>query len=457
MLSQAIVWIGLAFTLLSLFGPNPLLCIPSFISLYFIVNNLVISKYLTAFIVAFLYQWMQVSIKILYATVTFTDIARLTKFPSNIIEAYILSSIALIVVSYGISIQLKKIKLSDMEVECALKRVHFKSVVILYLCMGIITEGLMLIPGFFQFSVMTAGFKWGLFYLLFIYCHTQKRYKALLYLIITYEIGIGFFSYFASWKTVIFYILIGCFSVLRINSKRVLSLIIASCIVIYVALIWTGVKGEYRSFISGDNKQSVVVSSTDAYNKLFELASDFQLTDKVSSSLLDRMSYIDYFSSCLAYVPEEQPYETGNLTLAAIKHIFMPRALFPNKPIIDESSHLTKYTGVFYSNYSMGVSFSLGYVGDFYVDYGFIGMFVALFLLGFLIGEIFLSIFNGAPDKLLAVAILGMAFLLLYKFEISMLKLIGNITVFWILYRLLERFLFPYIIHFFIERPTHEE
>lgn len=450
-LLKATIWIGLLSTILSLFGPNPLLCIPAFISLYCIIRNLFISEYLSAFFIAFLYQWSQVCIKVLYATFTSKDIRLLTKFPEHIVEAYVLSTIALVVVSYGISIYLRKINIDEIEIENSLSKLYFKKNLITYFFMGIITEGSRMLPGFSQFSVMIAGFKWCIFYLIFLYCFTQRKYKTILYIIIGYEICIGFFSYFASWKTVIFYILISLFSILQFRMRHFIGLFIGSCFVLYIALAWTGVKGDYRSFLSGGGQQVVVVSSSDAYRKLFGLMSNFQISDKVQKAFLDRISYIDYFSSCLAYVPEKRPHEAGKLSIQAVEHILKPRLFFPNKAIIDESSHLTKYTGKFYSNYSMGTSFSLGYVGDFYIDYGCFLMFLMLFLWGIIVGKIFKNLFEGAANNVLAIGIMSMSFLILYKFEISMLKLVGNVVVFWIFYRIMEIFVFPRVVKYYQE------
>ena len=105
--------------------------------------------------------------------------------------------------------------------------------------------------------------------------------------------------------------------------------------------------GEALSFLSGK------LSEVDAGN-LSDASDDF----------LDRISYIDYFSSAIAYVPKELPHENGTLTKNAVFHVLMPRIFFPNKASLDDSQHLTKYTGVAYADQSMGVSFALGYVGD---------------------------------------------------------------------------------------------
>ena len=78
LIQRAIVFIGAIVGVVSLFSPNPLLCVPAFVTLYFIVRSIFLSKYLAGFLLAFVYQWIQVSIKPIYANLTFQDISVLT-------------------------------------------------------------------------------------------------------------------------------------------------------------------------------------------------------------------------------------------------------------------------------------------------------------------------------------------------------------------------------------------
>jgi hypothetical protein len=82
------------------------------------------------------------------------------------------------------------------------------------------------------------------------------------------------------------------------------------------------------------------------------------------------------------------PHENGALFWDAVSRPVMPRLLFPDKEAIDDSVRTNHYTGGL-SGTSEGTSISLGYVAESYIDFGTIGMFPALFLVGLLFGRIY--------------------------------------------------------------------
>lgn len=438
---QTISVAGVFATIISLFGPNPLLCVPAFISLYFIIDFLFLSKYLTGFLLAFVYQWTQVSIKVIYACLSFKNVLELTQYPEHFISCYLLCSFGLILIVYAISIFLRQLDFDENTIEEVIESVNLKNLFISYFAIGVISS---LFPASLnQLAIQLAAFKWGLFYIIFLRLYHSPRGKWIIIGLIILEFILGFASYFSSWKDVIFYATLSLLSVTKLTPRKIVGLCIGAVALLYLGLLWTGVKGEYRTYISQGNKQVVMVSKLDAYSKLIDLAGNFQLSDDIIKNFIDRVSYIDYFSACMNHVPAVVPHENGKLTTDAIQHVLVPRALNPNKAIIDESTHLTKYTGVFFSNLSMGVSFSLGYFGDFYVDYGTIGMLIAIFIYGLFIGFVFKNVFIHISNPLIGIAVLQMSFMLLQKFEISLIKLTGTIIMFWILYRILAAYVCP--------------
>lgn len=452
-LEKFIIIVGVICTILSIFGPNPFLCIPAFITLYSIVHFLYRSRYYTALLFAFIYQWVQVSVKVLYGTLTFTSLQSLTVYPEKITTAYLLSCTGLILITFSIGMVLKKQRFNDSMIRTLVLRCNFRNILIAYFLIGLISG--FLPRGLAEFAVQLAAFKWALFYLLFLLCYEQKRNKWILVALTLFEFILGFASFFASWKDVIFYVIICYLTVKKIDKKQIITGAIAGCIVVFFALVWTGVKTQYREYIAQGGKQVMAVSKSEAYMELLSLISEFQLNDEVVKAFLDRISYIDYFSACLDYVPSKQPHEYGKLTADAATHIVTPRILFPDKEMINESKHLTKYTGRWFSDLSMGVSFSLGYFGDFYVDFGAVGMMFALLLLGWIIGVGFRNLCRNAPNQLIAIMLLQVSFMLLYKFEISLLKLVGTFTVFWLLYRFLDMAFFPQFTSWILNKNAH--
>lgn len=438
---KSITIIGIISTIFSLFSPNPLLCVPAFVSLYFIVYNLYVSKYLVGFLVAFVYQWFQVSIKILYACYTFQDVQNLTQYPDHILKCYLLCSLGIIIITYAISIFIKRAKFNDQTIFNLINKFNLNRLLISYFMIGIIAH--MLPLSLSQLAIQLAAFKWGIFYIIFLLFYNKERGKWIILALVSFEFVLGFASYFSSWKDVVFYTLISVLTVIKLTPKRIFILGLASVALFYIGLFWTGIKGEYRTYIAQGSTQAMMVSKADAINKIFDLGSNFKVNDNVTKSFIDRISYIDYLSACMNHVPNIVPHENGKLTINAITHVLIPRVVNKNKAVIDESTHLTKYTGVFFSNLSMGVSFSLGYFGDFYVDFGEIGMLIAILCMGFFIGWIFLNVYNHIQNPIIGIAVMQMSFILLYKFEISLIKLVGTIVTFWILYRLLAAYIFP--------------
>ena len=104
---------------------------------------------------------------------------------------------------------------------------------------------------------------------------------------------------------------------------------------------------------------------------------------------LARLSYTQWFGATIAHVPSLVPYEGGTLWLDAIKHVLMPRLLFPNKAILDDSARTAKFTGVDIAGAESNTSIGIGYMAESYVDFGPYGMMVPIFLLGLLMGAIY--------------------------------------------------------------------
>jgi hypothetical protein len=73
----------------------------------------------------------------------------------------------------------------------------------------------------------------------------------------------------------------------------------------------------------------------------------------------------------------------------AIQHVLMPRFLFPNKPAIHDSYRTRFYTRLHVAGPEEGTSVGIGYMGESYVDFGPVGMFTPIFLLGLFYGFIY--------------------------------------------------------------------
>jgi hypothetical protein len=121
------------------------------------------------------------------------------------------------------------------------------------------------------------------------------------------------------------------------------------------------------------------------------------------------------------------PYEHGALWRDAIQRVFMPRLLFPGKPGIDDSQETAKYTGLAVAGQEQGTSIGLGYMAESYIDFGWLGMFIPIFLLGVFYGTIYRLFGYRQQNRLFA---MGCAVAILvfgaYTIETSNTKLVGG-------------------------------
>ena len=104
------------------------------------------------------------------------------------------------------------------------------------------------------------------------------------------------------------------------------------------------------------------------------------------------------FAAAIDYVPSQVPHQNGQIYLDAIEHYLIPRFLYPNKPVLDDSKHLNMYTGLGVSGGENATSFSLGSVADAYVDFGPIYMVLPVFLFGYLVGFFFSYLHRKSPN-----------------------------------------------------------
>lgn len=113
-----------------------------------------------------------------------------------------------------------------------------------------------------------------------------------------------------------------------------------------------------------------------------------------AGSLLERIGSIDQFARVLRRVPALIPHEHGRLSGEAVRHVLVPRFLDPDKPALDSSAMTRRYAGIAIGGLT---SIGIGYMAQFYVDFGVPGMFAAIFFYGILIGFLYAALVLWAP------------------------------------------------------------
>jgi hypothetical protein len=174
-------------------------------------------------------------------------------------------------------------------------------------------------------------------------------------------------------------------------------------LVAHYLVLWSAVKNEYRNFVSkGKKVQIVLVTPEEASAKYIDLMTSVNAKkyQRGIELMVNRVGYIQFFAASLDYVPRKVPFQEGDIYWAAVQHNLVPRFINPNKQILDDSKHTSKYTGIKLSGREKGSSFSLGYIADAYIDFGKVGMHVVLLVMGYGFGLIYEYFVKRSPNAL---------------------------------------------------------
>ena len=220
-----------------------------------------------------------------------------------------------------------------------------------------------------------------------------------------------------------------------------------------------GIKGEYRVFLNqGSKSQRVDVSKEDAFAKLVELANGQKegTMDQSITSFLDRFQYTYHLAKTMEIVPKKIPYQNGANWGTSLEFSLTPRLLNPDKPKYEASVKATKYTGIRYAGAAQGVSVSLGYFADGYIDFGIIGMFFPILIIGFVMGSTyFYFVRKSSNNFVFNYAVVGAMYMEFFAFEMDSTYLAGRLFATLLTFLFLKIFFFPWLMRI-LTRPEGE-
>jgi len=262
------------------------------------------------------------------------------------------------------------------------------------------------------------------------------------------EVIQGFLGYFSGFKFVFLFTFLAIITTgYRLKPAQVAGALLLASGAFFLGVVWSAVKPEYRYYLNGgSNQQIIVVDRTDRINKLYDLTFQLDGEDMQSgvTALLSRMGYIDYFGAATKYVPAVVPHAGGSLLWDAVSRVFMPRLFFPDKPIIDESALVQKYTGQRVAGFDRGTQISLGFYGESYVDFGVYGMIFGLFGWGFFLGKGYRFLVQGRYSRgILGYGLATAVLLPAYGVGPSSAKLFGGIVTSLLVLYFFNRFIVP--------------
>lgn len=321
-----------------------------------------------------------------------------------------------------------------------------------YLFLFIAGNYIWLYPGLTQPLYMLSYFRWSIFFLLFCSVLFQKRFLYWLLLIIAVEFVLGFLSFFANFKEVLYFSIIA-YWIFYFRSKLYVKWLITLgvIVIIFIGSLWSYVKQDYRNFLNqGSGSQVVVVGKAEAFNKFLLLSSSVsskQISEGFDQLIL-RLSWIGAFNQVYNHVPAKVPHQEGGLWLDGISRPFTPRLIFPDKKIMTDSKELNYYSG--YNIDEKNTSISLSMIAGSYVDFGDWGMHVVLFVFGLFCGWVFRKVIFWGNHPMIGYALTMPTIYLLSINEQSINRIVSAMVLYFVAVWFVKTFLLRYFTRFIL-------
>jgi hypothetical protein len=395
-----------------------------------------------------LMQWVQVVTFVLWMNNAGADIDWVSKHGGAAVS---IACLGLVAIAAMISLGLKTLKMPSRETFYSQsKLINEKKILLLYIVSTFFLGGLGYAfgsnPGLYQILSTLATLKWVFFMVFGYVAWINKKNRLLLVIIIILEFTTSLYSYFSTFKEVIFYTIMLALSFIRRVTFRqlVYGLLIVTSL-LFLLLTWTAVKSDYRKFLNAGTKQQVIeVSREEAFSKLGEKVGSltWEQYQQALDLFLYRAQYVLHLAKTMDRVPALIPFENGQLWLNNVLFVIEPRLFFPDKPVYEATVKTNKYTGFKYAGLKQGSSFSLGYFADSYIDFGYVGMFIPLILIALFVVFIYRTLYGFSKINLLIrFAVINVALNDFNAFESDGLFLIGRLLLLFLVYWFISKFI----------------
>lgn len=332
----------------------------------------------------------------------------------------------------------------------------FNAYVTAFMIASFLTAIKFIYGGYTQIIVSLINVKWFFFLLFGFQAILKNKRKKEFYFFITLEFVLGFASFFSEFKTVLFFTtLLYLTLLLNITMKKLSIAAGIGFLGMIMVLIWTNVKTEYRNFLNkGRGIQNVSVSRNEALVKLYELSNknNESIFTSATGQFLYRLQATKNFALTMKRVPNIIPYQNGKNWTETFQFVLTPRILNPNKPVIDFSTKVTKYTGIQHAGMQQGTSFSLGYFADCYIDFGIMGMMIPIFLIG-LFFAFFHNYFlrNSSNNLIFNYSVTGALFMEFFALEMDNTYLLGRLFAGILTFLMLKLIFFKRLVNYLTE------
>lgn len=249
------------------------------------------------------------------------------------------------------------------------------------------------------------------------------------------EIASGFTGFFSEYRAPLQVLLVVALEGIaaRPSLRRYAAFGCGAATLVFASVLWTGIKDPYRARFRSDEPRTARLARG-ADLALDWLAHTDQRFVPTFERLVNRVWDVRYHALAFERVPKVVPHENGRLLWDGVRHVLMPRLLFPEKePLPSDSLKVRKYSGVWVAGPESGTSVGFSYVLESYVDFGLPWMYLPLFAYGILGGAAFAFLARRLRGFELRQAVLCALFMTtLDRYEIPWSKVLGGALTRWV-------------------------
>jgi hypothetical protein len=425
-ISLGVGWVGLTFLTDSLVAS-------SFVVLWFVWKLLIVPGLPPVLPFALTFQWFQACGGLVYCVFFDRDLPTLHLPEYRVMVTLGLVSIALIAIGLWVGARIVGLRHYPDDAPSVISPQQLLGAyALLTVSEGSINQFAWQYPMLTQAIIAVALIRLGVLYLL-LRQFTQPALRLVpLSVLLALEIALGFTGFFASFReplaiaALVFY--------QAFDWRRSAHLATAGALILVALLsgtVWMGVRGQFRA---EQVENTVLAQSRSArFSRMGELVGTWFRRGSSEAwydvdFFVDRMWAVYYPALALARVPSSVEHSGGRFVIGALRHIAMPRLLFPDKPgLASDSDKVREFSGVWVAGRDEGTSIAFGYVIEAYVDYGIPWMFVPVLVYGAVMGMVFAGFTQWIRAPEFGVPLLSVVFWLsLYLFEESWAKMLGD-------------------------------